>query len=268
MKFFKLIKSIDYVTYPTYKELVKISDAVSNSITSFRDLLISTIVGVLFEITPISTCITTLIQSKYPNTIIGNVAAYKNAPLIISIMIAIILLGIIKLGKFIYTRWGSNKNTKKKRDIIVYEFYNIAIPQLIEVKSIVEQINEDESGERRKKLLLLLQAKYEVQDLYQLISEMNIIEHDHAGSQTENSSTLHDRISRCAYCTFLNEMLEIMETIYNELNKQYKNESKSDIEDIRATINSTGVFDEIEDTKSQWEKITAKINSEVVAQPR
>ena len=32
MKFFKLIKSIDYVTYPTYKELVKISDAVARHV--------------------------------------------------------------------------------------------------------------------------------------------------------------------------------------------------------------------------------------------
>lgn len=54
MKLFKLIKSIDYVSYPSYKELVKISDAVSNSVATFRDMLISTIVGILFDKTPLS----------------------------------------------------------------------------------------------------------------------------------------------------------------------------------------------------------------------
>ena len=153
MKLFKLIKSIDYVSYPAYKELVKISDAVCNSVATFRDMLVSTIVGILFDKTPLSECILTCLSNKFPGGTIENIAKYENSPLILSIIIAVAFFGLFKLVYFIKTRWGSNKNTKKKRDILVHEFYNVAIPQLIEVKSIIEQIKDDTSGEKRKKAL-------------------------------------------------------------------------------------------------------------------
>lgn len=145
MKLFKLIKSIDYVAYPSYKELVKISDAVTNSIETFRDMLISAIIGVLFDVTPLSGCIVSLIKENNSTDIVQKIISYEDITIFISIFITLIVYGAINLVHFIYARWGSNKNTKKKRDIIVYEFYNVAIPQLIEVKSILEQVKEIEA---------------------------------------------------------------------------------------------------------------------------
>lgn len=119
MKFFKLIKSIDYVSYPTYKELMKISDAVSNSVAAFRNVLISAILGILFDKTPLSEYILTCIAKKFPGSTIENIANYESSPAILSIIIAVVFWGIFKFSNFIKERWGSNKNTKKKRDILV-----------------------------------------------------------------------------------------------------------------------------------------------------
>ena len=145
MKLFKLIKSIDYVTYPAYKELVRISNTVSDSVRAFRDILISAIAGVLFNLTPLSNLILSKIKGQSPSGIIEKIINYENTPIFISIIAAIIIYGGINLVKAIQIRCGSNKNTKPKRDILVYEFYNVAIPQLVEVKSILEQIDENQS---------------------------------------------------------------------------------------------------------------------------
>jgi len=260
MKLFKLIKSIDYVSYPSYKELVKISNAVSNSIDTFRDLLLSTIIGVLFDKTPLSECLLQCLAEKFPNSIAEQIAAYDNSSLILSIIIAVLAFCAIKLFYFIKARININKNTKKKRDVLVHEFYNIAIPQLIEVKSIIEQTTEDTSGDHRKKLLLLLQAKYEVCDLNRSLFEMNIIERDKTGLQTKDSHILSDRISKCAYINFLEEMLDIIEIIYKELSAISDDYLENDINDIRATINASGVFDKLKELKPKLTEIKAKIN--------
>ncbi len=260
MKLFKLIKSIDYVSYPAYKELVKISDAVCNSVATFRDMLVSTIVGILFDKTPLSECILTCLSNKFPGGTIENIAKYENSPLILSIIIAVAFFGLFKLVYFIKTRWGSNKNTKKKRDILVHEFYNVAIPQLIEVKSIIEQIKDDTSGEKRKKALLLLQAKYEICDLHESLFNMNIIEKDKTGLQTENSYTLSSRISKCAYIDFLEEMLDIMYVIYTELSATCNDMAKDDIADIRSTINASVVFSKAKEIECKLQEIKNNIN--------
>ena len=260
MKLFKLIKSIDYVSYPAYKELVKISDAVSNSISNFRDMIISTVAGVLFDNTVLSNCILTYLANNVSNSTIKKFAEHENSSIILSIAIAIMIFVLIKITCFIKKRWGSNKNTKKKRDILLYEFYNVAIPQLIEVKSIIEQIQEDESGEKRKKLLLALQAKHEICDLYRSIFDMKIIEKNKTGIQTDASHTLSCRISKCAYINFLEEMLDIMYMIYTELSTECHDSVKDDIDDIRSTINSSGVFNEVEEIKNKLQDVKSKIN--------
>ena len=156
---------------------------------------------------------------------------------------------------------GKNKNTKKKRDILVYEFYNVAIPQLIEVKSIMEQVKEDKSGEIRKKALLLLQAKHDMFDLHDRVRNMNIIEKNRQKKQTKASKTLSRRISRCAYIKFLEEMLDIMCMIYVELSASCSKCAKEDIDDIRSMINSSGVFDKVETLVPKLQEIRGNINS-------
>ncbi len=260
MKLFKLIKSIDYVSYPAYKELVKISDAVSNSIANFRDMIVSTFVGVLFDKTPLSCYIITYVKNNVSNSVVKDIVQCQNADLILSIFIGITIFLLIKTVCFIISRFGSNKNTKKKRDILVHEFYNVAIPQLIEVKSIMEQIQEDNSCDNRKKTLLLLQAKHEICDLYRNILNMNIIEKNKTGVKTDDSFLLSCRISNCAYINFLDEMLDIMYMIYTELHTGCCEAAKEDIEDIRSTINSSGIFNKVDEIQEKLQSIRKIIN--------
>lgn len=260
MKLFKLIKSMDYVTYPSYKELVKISDAVTNSMSNFRDIIISAIIGLLFETSPLSGYILAPFKEKFPNLPVWNdVVAYKNLSLFLSILIAVLVFFIIKCASEIYIRIESNKSTKRKRDILVYEFYNVAIPQLIEVKSILEQMKEDDSEEERKKVLFLLQAKYEVCELYRFLCDMKVVERDKTGMQTNDSSTLYNRISKCAYITFLSEMLDIMFEIVNGLCNSCPKTAQQDISEIYSFLNSTGIFDNVAEIKEQLSEIKTKL---------
>lgn len=260
MKFYKLIKSIDYVNYPSYKELVKISDSVSNSVIAFRDMLISIAVGVLFEVAPLSTCILSCLAEKFPNKVMKAITEYKNSSAILSIIIATIVFLIFRFVRFVILRWGSNKNTKQKRDLLVHEFYRVSIPQLIEIKSIIEQMREEPSGEDRKKTLLLLQAKHEMCDLYGNLFEMKIIEKDKTGMQTDDSHILSSRIGKSAYIAFLEEMLELLEIIYEELSKSGNSNVKKDMDDIRSLINISGGF-KINEIECQLKKIKSKINA-------
>lgn len=255
MKLFKLIKSIDYVTYPAYKELVRISNTVSDSVRAFRDILISAIAGVLFNLTPLSNLILSKIKGQSPSGIIEKIINYENTPIFISIIAAIIIYGGINLVKAIQIRWGSNKNTKPKRDILVYEFYNVAIPQLVEVKSILEQIDENQSIDERKKVLLLLQAKHEICNLYEMLSEMRIIEREKSGCPTIHSNILSDRISPSAYNTFLREMLANFSSIYKDLSVHCNGTlvREEELDDIRACINKTGVFDQVDSIRDALE---------------
>lgn len=259
MKFFKLVKSIDYVTYPTYKELVKIGDTVSNTIASFKNVLISAIVGVFFNHTPLSAKVLELIREKNPQGIIQQIVSWNGITIYLSVIVAATIYGVICLKHFLHTRWASNKNTKAKRDVIEYEFYNVAIPQLVEIKSILEQIDEDTSNEERKKILLLLQAKHEVRDLYRQVSTMRIIEKK-AGVQTEESIILHHRISKGAYKIFLEEMLTIMSVIFQRLSLIDDADIKEEIKDIRADINKEDVFGQIDELRQLHSEIKDRCN--------
>lgn len=111
-----------------------------------------------------------------------------------------------------------------------------------------------------KNLLLILQAKFEICNLYGLLSEMRVIERDRTGTQTDNSNNIYDRISKSAYNTFLMEMLEIMFQIYTKLKKSQDTNIADDIADIRTNINKTGVFDKVEGLKKRLEEIKLEVN--------
>lgn len=259
MKLFKLIKTIDYVTYPSYRELVKISTVVGNSFSTFKDILAAAIVGMLFETTPLSDHMMGQIRAKNPTGVFADIIHYEDAPVLLSIIISLLVYGVIRLGHLVYKRWGSNKNTKTKRDRIVYEFHSVAISQLIGVKSILEQVQENASMDERKKLLLLMQAKYEMSDLHSLLTNLKIIERDKMGVQTDDSSCLTDRISRCTYVAFIEEMLDILLEIYNELCSGYRHRAEEDILDIRTIINSSCVFDKVSELSSYLEDVRSKV---------
>lgn len=261
MKFFKLVKSIDYVTYPTYKELVKISDTVRNSIASFKNVLISAIVGAFFNYTPLSGNIIDFIKEKKPQGIIHQIVNCPSTPLYFSVIVAAVIYGIMSLIHFLHTRWGSNKNTESKRSAIEYEFYNVAIPQLVEIKSILEKIEEDASSEKRKELLLLSQALHEVHDLYKRVSTMRIIEKKN-GMQTAESTDLHHRIGKGTYRVFLGEMLTIMSVIFQRLSLIDDVDIKEEIEDIRADINKEDVFGQIDELRQLHSEIKDRCKGE------
>ena len=260
MKIFKLIKSINYVSYPVYKEIVKISDAVSNSIGSFRDMLIATIVGIMFDKTPLSKALLNCIANKFPSDTAERITSNENYTILLSIFIAVTIFLLFKLVYIIKTRWGKNNNTKKKRDKLVYEFYNVAIPQLIEIKSIIEEIQENHFMEQRKKTFLLLIAKHEIVNLNRILYDMRIIENDKTGLQTNDSYTLLSRISKCAYINFVEEMLDILFIIFTELSQHCAESAKEDINEIRTIINSSGVFDQVYEIDFKLTNIRSKIN--------
>ena len=202
------------------------------------------------------------IKGQSSSGIIEKIINYENTPIFISIIAARIIYGVINLAKAIRIRWGSNKNTKTKRDILVYEFYNVAIPQLVEVKSILEQIDENQSIDERKKVLLLLQAKHEICNLYEMLSEMRIIEREKSGCPTIHSNILSDRISPSAYNTFLEEMLANFSSIYRDLSV-YCDKSlvrEEELDDIRACINKTGVFDQVDSIHNALEDCKEIVN--------
>lgn len=258
MKLFKLIKSIDYVTYPTYKELVNISNSLNDSIQNIRDITISGIVAALFNATPVSKLFINFASQHCTSKTIAAVVNYENAALFLSIVLALGLFVLLKLCSFIRSRFISNKSTKKKRDIIVHEFYNVAIPQLIEVKSMLEQMQDDDSGENRKELLLLLQAKHEICDLYSFIADIRITEKDNTGVQTVDSTILSDRIGTNAYCTFLEEMLENMFLIYTELCNNYSDRATAEMKELGIYFLKTGVFDQRIELREKLEEIRAE----------
>jgi len=265
MKLFKLIKTSDYVSYPIYKELVKINDSISNSITTFRDVLISTIVGVLFDKTPVSNQLLMFAKSFFPNNIIGEMAQFEGASILLSTSIGFLFYGLIKFYHFMKTRLTSNKNSKRKRDCLVDEFYKLAIPQLIEVKSMLEQVEEIETKDAkdlRKKILILLQAKHEICDLYNFIYSMHVIERGKKGVQTNDSTILISRISQCAYKNFLEEMLDLLHTIYSNLKMNCCDNAKDDMEKVLSVINSSGVFDKIQEVYEKQLSIQRQIREE------
>ena len=259
MRLYKLIQSIDYVTYPAYKELARIREAIGNHISNTRDAVLASIIGVLFERTPLSAGIICHFKTSQFMNSLSNILGKDNLTLFISIVIAIGFFLMLKALGFICSRWGSNKDTKKKRDIIVTEFYSVAIPQLIEVKGLMEKMTEVASIEDPKKKLLLSQARYEVRELYDLIIRLRIVECNKQGKETEYSRIVQSRISAFAYTSFMIEMLQIIRLIYEGL-CCYKKETEDDINDIKAIINGGTPF-MVKGAKEKWLEVKNQICS-------
>lgn len=260
MRLFKLIQSIDYVTYPAYRELARISDTIGNHFSNIRDAIIACIIGTLFEKAPISSTFIGILESKSFFPFLAAKLGSENLPLFTSIILAILVFLILKLIEFICARWGSNKSTKKKRDAIIHEFYSVAIPRMIKVKGLIEKMDEEESCKGQKKRLLLAQARYEVRELYGLILRLKIVEHSRNGKQTSASFIVQSRISKFAYTSFMLELLDIIQTIYNKISI-YEKEAQEDIADIQAIINGRTPF-MIDGVEEAWKNVYQDINSQ------
>lgn len=147
MKLFKLIKSVDYVTYPTYREVAEINKKLGDSLDNFRDMLISAIIGIALDTMFISTWLLKFLKCRFPkDTLLGSFARAEGAGTLLALLIVAAVYLLIKLARYICYLKTTNKDTDEKRAALVHGLYNIIIPQLVETKSIWEQFDADPSA--------------------------------------------------------------------------------------------------------------------------
>lgn len=242
MKFYKLVKSIDFVTYPVLIELQKINEVLGDSISNFRKMIISAAVGMLFDLTPISSLIIENIFCNSKISWLSSFAKINNSDTFVAFIIALIFYFVLVLFNYFSKRWGSNKNTTKERTQIVLKFYTVVIPQLISIKSIIEQHDESFAHDKDKRYLLLLQAKYEICELINILSELNVIEIDKKGLLTKNSKDVLDQIGPNAYFTILIHVLNRAKDIYKRLISCNINHDAAIIESLAATLLTARLF--------------------------
>jgi hypothetical protein len=258
MKSYKVIKSVDYTVYPIYKEIVKINDSIKDTIAGYVQIIVSAIACVAFEKTIISTSILECIRKAFPQSVFVSVTKQENASLVISVLLALLVLIILKAFRFLRIRWSNNKNTKAKRDIIVRDFYHIAIPQLVEIKGMIEKsdLMKSQQIEGKKRLLLLLQAFYEIMELNTLLQNMKVIERKN-GEKRESSTILLSRIGERTYITFCQEMLYCLVDLYNKLKEETNTEIELD--HIKTIINEGGIFSEIDEVEDDLNEYMEKL---------
>ena len=242
MKFHKLVKSIDYVTYPVLIELRKTNNILGNSLSSFRNLIISAVMGVLFDITPMSEFIIEDILKKSSFKRIAMFGNCRDADKIIAICLAGLLYGVLYFRHIIMERWGSNKDTVDERKEITFEFYKVVIPGLISAKSLVEQ-HDDSKGNEDKQFLLLLQAKHELEELLCLLSRLDVIEIDEKTNLlTHDSKDVLDQIGKEAYCTVLIEILECIQDVYTKIQNCSSKPVNNTLSELKSRFFSAKVF--------------------------
>lgn len=242
MKFHKLVKSIDYATYPVLVELRRINRTLGNSLSRFRDILISTVIGILLDISPVSQFI---IDSLFKNShcrYLVKFSSYSNADTLVAILLAGLVYFALWLWHFIKGRWGSNKNTINERKEISFEFYKVVIPNLISLISIIEQA-DDSTDDEDKRVLLLFQAKHELEDLINILSRLNVIEIDaKTNILTQNSRDVLDQIGQDAYFAVLIDIIDRISDVYNKLKNCTTKHISATLDSIRSLFISAHIF--------------------------
>lgn len=179
MKLFKLTKTLDYINHPIHEELIKISHAVTDSMASLRDMLVSAFLSTLFSLVFINRGIICRIRGVLSPYILS-----IDTELLSLLLYSISAFGfyyVLKIVRHLINERKSNKDTFKKREALARKFYSLAVPQLIEARSIMELIEEkyaiciNLSDERIKKLLLH-QAKHGICVLISCLKELNIVD--------------------------------------------------------------------------------------------
>ena len=232
MKFHKLVKSIDYATYPVLVELRKINKVLGDSLSGFRDILISSVVAVLFDVSLLSQWIVGEFFGNSTCAYLVKFSRYPDAGKFIAIILAGLVYCVLWLRHWIKARWGSNKNTINERKEIAFEFYKVIIPNLISLKSIIEQADASIADED-KKVLLLFQAKHELEELVYLLTRLEVVEVDaQTNILTKNSKDVLDQIGQDAYFAVLIDIIGRVNDVYSKL----KNCSSKHVQDTLASI--------------------------------
>lgn len=250
MKFYKLVKSIDYVTYPSYVELQKINRSLGDSFSSIKSAFWSAFLALALDGTFISQWLVDQICSKSSNSLIVSFSQNPNASKILAVTIALLVFLVICSVRFVMSRWGSNKKTVEARNMIVSTFYRVIIPNLIALKSIVQQHdeairrielrqNEPEVWDKEKRYLLMLQANYEVCELISELNKLCVVEVSKTNIMTNESKNVLDHIGANVYFTVILDVLTIADDITSRIRNCEGKEIESSLKTIRTTVASS-----------------------------
>ena len=270
MKFYKLIKSIDYVTSPVYEELCAIRKEITNTINDTKSLVISIIAGLLSNSTELFNSVQNklLLSVEKPNLVKFIESDFFRV--LCPIIVIVFVYFFIKAFTFFYTHvklsCEENKDSKEKRDILVDRFYHQIIPQLIEIKSLTEKAATlSAQDDERKKLLLYLQAKHELKRLLYELKRMQVFEKDTTGLMKKDSTILVDRIGDMTYNLVLAELLDIIALFFDHFYTcQYSDQLINELGVLVSWISDGSVFHQTNctDIKDRVYKLHLKINKQ------
>lgn len=256
MKLFKLVKSIDYVAYPANREVIKISESLNDDIGTLKELILSSVIGILFDKAMLSNLIVGWLgKSKW--SLLQIFANYSGANEIIAILVALLVYCMIKNHHKNKKMKESNKNTVEKRDQLIDDFYHILIPSQIEAKSIIEQVQEVSGKDLNTILLLLFQAEHEIDNTMRLLREMRLIEVNGIGQLTEDSSVLIKRIGRSAYVELLRGVLNNLSSLSDILETGYTDQT-----DLKNRVDNhilSTIFSAISELEPECEPLRVRI---------
>lgn len=259
MKFNKLVKTIDYVTYPSLQELRKINRNLGDSISKLTDLFFSAIVAAAIDKTELIQLAVKKIVAKYQIVSLQNIVN-SNTPIkldtlgtIIAIIIGLAILIIIRIARWIYVRCRyKNKKKVSQREGIFCEFYKLVIPQLVTIKSLLEQHDESEPEAKHKRFLLLLQVKYEVCDLIMTLDRIKVLEVKKDGTLFDDSKDVLDLIGSDAYYAVLEELTRCASKTRSYLNA-YAEKADDLVNSINVTIQSSSAIQTARELNSEYD---------------
>lgn len=268
MKFYKLVKSIDYVTYPSLIELRKINASIGDSISNFQNLILAALIATVLELSTISTWLIAKLAEKWTCQLFINFSQLENAGKILSVAIGIILYLLLFFIRWIRKRCGSNKDTIDEREQLASDFYKVELPHLIAVKSILVQHDTPPSGspagkerDNETKYLLLLQAKYELCQLIVSLNNSKIVERDKNGVLTADSSTLLNNIGMDSYTAVIIDVLDCAKDIFTKLEKLVMEKQISETKkSLATTIKASSAIGECLKDTTKFNSVINKYN--------
>lgn len=184
MKLFKITKSVDYVTYPLYREVQIISASIDSRIDKLRDIVISAVIDALIGSTPLIDYLVCKAHLRWFSQCEWFGKVRWNILIIVVLFFLIyIIMKFIKLFASLIN--ASGNNTPARRKSREDTFFNYIVPKLIEIKSSLEHVDEKhiENGKSdspvtdgRRELMELFQAQYDITCFYAEFDGLSIIE--------------------------------------------------------------------------------------------
>lgn len=195
MRFYKASKSLDYIIHPIYEEVSEIKQSINECLGNFKDCLLSALVSLLMErMYPVIPYIVDARQAVKNNTASAVQCFWANELTelcIVLTLVIVIFFGIPALcGAIRPIINGNGKRTEDQRNAFAEQFYNNWIPQLIEVKSIIEKIAEIQDVQSNERSIFLCEAVFRLEKLTENVAEKQPI----AYSYGKDSSTTIRRI--------------------------------------------------------------------------